>query len=153
MSATITVGFKTADSNTGVKSAQDIVKAIKTAVATACMKRELPGAFSIELKDGPIRGVVEFHAQPSEGTGQLMYYGQGKDLRIGSMAIGNVGWSIMFPKNDWSNYLDDDTLKLYKAAKLVAGARTEKDFAKVTPEQVRLLAEHGVTVDPKLLKK
>jgi hypothetical protein len=151
--AEIKVGVRTADSHTGVTSAGDLVKAIRTAVAGLVMKRGLPGAFSTELKEGALQGVIEFHAQPSEASGQMMYYGQGKDMHIGELKGLNVGISIMFPKTDLNNFVDDDTLKLYKAAKTVASARTEKDYAKITPEQVKLLGEHGVTVDPKLLRK
>ena len=143
----IKVGVRTADSSTGKHEPKDIVTAIKTAVAGILMKRGAPGACSVTLpENGPVTGTLTFHPQPSEATGQMMYHVTGK-LRIGSFDVPDFGGNAMLDKKDKTNFLDEDTTKLYQVAR--KANKGDKEIAKLTQDEVALLAKHGVILSKK----
>ena len=144
--STINVGVKAGNSNTGVTEAKDIVKAIKAGAAALLMKKGAPGAAAITIKSETVNGTLQFHGQPSEGSGRLMYYVEGT-VDMGPLKGLKFGGTVQLPKEDLGNYIDDDSLKLFQAAK--TAAKGGKESEKLTPAQVALLAEHGVTVSKK----
>jgi len=143
----INVGVRTEDRSTGERKPKDITKAIKNAVAGLLMKREAPGAVAVDMVSGDnaVKGVVTMTGQPSQASGRFMYYMEGK-IDIGPFQGLTWTGNIMLPDVP-SNYLDDDTLKLYQTAKKAQGS--EKDIATLKPEQIALLAKHGVVVKRK----
>ena len=139
--STINVGVKTG--HTGVTEAKDIVKAIKAGAAALLMAQGAPGAAAITIKSETVNGMLQFHGQPSEGSGRLMYYVEGT-VDMGPLKGLKFGGTVQLPKEDLGNYIDDDSLKLFQAAK--QAAKGGKEVEKLTPAQITLLAEHGVVI-------
>lgn len=144
--ATITVGVKTGNNSTGQREAKDIVKAIKAGAADLMMKKGIPGAHVVTVKTDAMEGQLSFHGQPSESSGRLMYYVEG-ELNIGPFKGLTFGGTVQLPKDDLSNYIDDESLFLFQTAK--KAAKGEKEVAKLNEKEKELLKAHGVDLTPK----
>ena len=99
---------------------KDVVRAIKSAVATRVMEAwEIPGAFSIPIKQEhngvKIEGSLELKLIPSGNDGHFMYNINKCALTVGGVEL-TVGGNAAFPK-DPQFYLSQDNLKVYSLCK------------------------------------